>query len=64
MSAKRQNLLRRSWRLLKIAKRPNRQEIWLVIKVTAVGMILMGLVGFLVRQVANVAITILEAGFG
>ena len=60
MSAKRQNLLKRSWRLLKIAKRPNRQEIWLVIKVTAVGMILMGLVGFLVRQVANVAIAIIE----
>lgn len=36
-------------RLLKVATKPDRKEIWLVIRVTAVGMGLLGLLGFLIK---------------
>ena len=36
-------------RLLKVATKPDRKEIWLVIRVTAVGMGLLGLMGFLIK---------------
>lgn len=36
-------------RLLKIATKPDRTEIWLVIRVTAVGMGMLGLIGFMIK---------------
>ncbi|MHA1166931.1 MAG: protein translocase SEC61 complex subunit gamma [Candidatus Hodarchaeales archaeon] len=41
--------VKESYRLLKIAKKPDRQEVWLVIRVTALGMVAMGALGFLIR---------------
>ena len=38
-----------AFRLLKIAKKPSREELWLVIRVTAIGIVFMGLLGFLIR---------------
>ena len=46
-----------SVRLLKMAKKPSRQEIWIVIKVTFVGMTLLGLIGFIIQVVGQVFIT-------
>ncbi|MHA2105864.1 MAG: protein translocase SEC61 complex subunit gamma [Candidatus Hodarchaeales archaeon] len=45
-----------SVRLIKIARKPFRQEIWLIIKVTTVSIILLGLIGFVIQVVGNVVI--------
>jgi protein translocase SEC61 complex gamma subunit len=42
---------RRAIRILKIAKRPDRSEVFLVIKITVVGMFLIGLIAFLIRNI-------------
>jgi protein translocase SEC61 complex gamma subunit len=42
-------ILSRSWRMLKIAKKPDRSEVWLVTKVTAAGMLFVGIVGYIIR---------------
>jgi len=36
--------------MLKIAKKPDRGEIWLVTKVTAAGMLFVGVLGFIIKQ--------------
>ena len=36
-------------RLLRVATKPDRTEVWLVIRVTAVGMGVLGLLGFLIK---------------
>ncbi len=56
MSASSGGILSRSWRMLKIAKKPDRGEVWLVTKVTAAGMLFVGIIGFLVRQAATMII--------
>ncbi|MFW9994433.1 MAG: protein translocase SEC61 complex subunit gamma [Candidatus Odinarchaeota archaeon] len=43
------NWIKESYRLLKISKKPDRQEMWLVIRVTAIGMVAMGALGFLIK---------------
>ena len=43
-----------SVRLLKMAKKPSRKEVWIVIKVTFVGMTLLGLIGFIIQIVGKV----------
>lgn len=50
MSTKSGGILSRSWRMLKIAKKPDRGEIWLVTKVTAAGMLFVGVLGFIIKQ--------------
>ena len=40
-------------RLMKVATKPDRAEIWLVTKVTALGMSGLGLIGFLVKLVGD-----------
>ncbi|MHA2296959.1 MAG: protein translocase SEC61 complex subunit gamma [Candidatus Hodarchaeales archaeon] len=47
------NWIKDSYRLLKISKKPDRQEMWLVIRVTAIGMIAMGALGYLIRYLLN-----------
>ncbi|MFX0112913.1 MAG: protein translocase SEC61 complex subunit gamma [Candidatus Hodarchaeota archaeon] len=42
-------ILSRSWRMLKIAKKPDRGEVWLVTKVTAAGMLFVGIIGYIIR---------------
>ena len=41
-------------RLMKVATKPDRKEIWLVIRVTAVGMIGLGFIGFIIQVAGNV----------
>lgn len=41
-------------RLMKVATKPDRREIWLLIRVTALGMAGLGLLGFLIKLVGNV----------
>jgi protein translocase SEC61 complex gamma subunit len=35
--------------MLKIAKKPDRSEVWLVTKVTAAGMLFVGIIGYIIR---------------
>lgn len=46
----------RSKRLLVHSKRPDRKEIWLTVKITAIGIFVIGLVGFLIHIVFTVII--------
>lgn len=41
-------------RLMKVATKPDRAEIWLVTKVTAIGMGALGLLGFLIKIAGEV----------
>lgn len=41
-------------RLMKVATKPDRREIWLVIRVTALGMGGLGLIGFLIKLTGDV----------
>ncbi|MFX0205256.1 MAG: protein translocase SEC61 complex subunit gamma [Candidatus Hodarchaeota archaeon] len=40
-----------SWRLLSIAKKPDRNEVWLVTKVTLVGMTFIGVLGYIIQTI-------------
>ena len=40
---------KRALRILRLAKKPDRSEVFLVIKITAAGMAVLGLVAFLIR---------------
>ncbi|MHA2364140.1 MAG: protein translocase SEC61 complex subunit gamma [Candidatus Hodarchaeales archaeon] len=44
-------------RLMKIATKPDRREIWLVIRVTALGMGFLGLIGFVIKIAADTIIS-------
>lgn len=39
----------RSRRLLAHSKRPDRKEIWLTVRITAIGILLVGLVGYIIH---------------
>ena len=41
-------------RLMKVATKPDRSEIWLVTKVTALGMSALGLLGFIIKLAGDV----------
>jgi protein transport protein SEC61 subunit gamma-like protein len=40
---------KRSRRILRLAKKPDRSEVFMVIKVTTAGMVVLGLVAFVIR---------------
>ena len=40
---------RRALRILRLAKKPDRSEVFLVIKITSAGMIILGLIAFTIR---------------
>lgn len=40
---------KKALRILRLAKKPDRSEVFLVIKITAAGMAILGLVAFLIR---------------
>ena len=42
---------RKARRILKLAKKPDRSEVLMVIKITAVGMLLLGLVAYIIRLI-------------
>ncbi len=42
---------RKAMRILKLAKKPDRSEVLMVVKITAVGMILLGLVAYIIRLI-------------
>lgn len=44
-------------RLMKVATKPDRKEIWLVVRVTALGMSALGLLGFLIKLASQVVFT-------
>ena len=41
-------------RLMKVATKPDRTEMWLVIRVTAIGMIGLGMLGFIIQIAGNI----------
>ena len=40
-------------RLLKTAKKPGKSEVWLSVKICALGIIVIGLIGFVIQYVAS-----------
>jgi protein translocase SEC61 complex gamma subunit len=44
----------KSRRLLKHSKRPDRKEIWLTVRITAVGILAVGLVGYIIHVIFTV----------
>ncbi|MFH1173964.1 MAG: protein translocase SEC61 complex subunit gamma [archaeon] len=44
------NTLKEYWRVLKIAKRPTRDEFKTIVKVTGIGMLIIGLLGFILTM--------------
>ncbi len=42
---------KRSMRILRLAKKPDRSEVFLVIKITAAGMAILGLIAWVIRLV-------------
>ncbi|MFX0183992.1 MAG: protein translocase SEC61 complex subunit gamma [Candidatus Hodarchaeota archaeon] len=42
---------KKAMRILRLAKKPDRSEVFLVIKITAAGMAILGLVAFIIRIV-------------
>lgn len=46
------SFIRASLRLLKFAKKPGRDELWLSIKVCFLGILIVGLIGFIVYMLA------------
>ncbi len=47
---------KKALRILKLAKKPDRSEVFLVIKITAAGMAILGLIAFLIRFIIFVII--------
>jgi protein translocase SEC61 complex gamma subunit len=45
---------KKALRILRLAKKPDRSEVFLVIKITAAGMAILGLVAFLIRFIVFV----------
>jgi protein translocase SEC61 complex gamma subunit len=42
---------KKAMRILRLAKKPDRSEVFLVIKITSLGMALLGLIAFIIRIV-------------
>ncbi|MHA2223874.1 MAG: protein translocase SEC61 complex subunit gamma [Candidatus Hodarchaeales archaeon] len=42
---------RKAMRILKLAKKPDRSEVFMVIKITAAGMVLLGLIAYIIRLI-------------
>lgn len=49
-------------RLMKVATKPDRREMWLVIRVTAIGMIGLGLIGFIIKLAGDVIMNGIKSG--
>lgn len=45
------NFYKRAIRILRLAKKPDRSEVIMVIKITAAGMAILGLIAYLIRLV-------------
>ena len=47
------SFIRSSLRLLKFAKKPGRDELWLSIKICFLGVLIIGLIGFIIYMLAS-----------
>ena len=47
-------LLKEWWRVLKVTKKPDKQEFLTITKVSALGMFFIGLIGFLIQMLKEV----------
>ncbi|MEM1562006.1 MAG: protein translocase SEC61 complex subunit gamma [Candidatus Bathyarchaeia archaeon] len=47
------SFIRASIRLLKLARKPGRDEIWLSIKICFLGMLIVGAIGFIIYLIAG-----------
>jgi len=47
------SFLKSSIRLLRLSKKPDRSELWLSIKISFLGILAIGLIGFVVKLLAN-----------
>ena len=46
------------WRVLKITKKPKRKEFWSSAKITALGIAIIGFIGFLIYIIATVIVNL------
>jgi protein translocase SEC61 complex gamma subunit len=54
------DFIRESRRILKLATKPARKELWLSIRITILGMILVGMVSYIIQ----IVMTVVTAGWG
>ena len=54
-ATKTKSFLKECSRVLKITKKPSKQEFWMVVKVTGIGILAIGLLGFLIQVVQIIA---------
>ena len=48
------SFLKSTSRMLKLAKKPGRDELWLSVKICFLGIILIGVIGFIIKLLAGV----------
>ena len=48
---KTKNYVRECWRVLKVTKKPNNDEFKTIVKVSGLGMLIVGLIGFMITLV-------------
>lgn len=58
------SFIRSSMRLLRLAKKPGRDEIWLSIKICFLGVLIVGLIGFVISIIAIFISGLLGPFFG
>ena len=51
------SFLKSSGRLLRLAKKPDRSELWLSIKICLLGIIAIGLIGFVIKLLAGFVVS-------
>tara|TARA_Y100000310_G_C20615044_1_gene780172 strand:+ start:100 stop:297 length:198 start_codon:yes stop_codon:yes gene_type:complete len=49
------NYLKESWRVLKVTKKPSMMEFKTIVKVSGLGIVVIGLIGFLISMIKQLA---------
>ncbi|MFX1256267.1 MAG: protein translocase SEC61 complex subunit gamma [Promethearchaeota archaeon] len=49
-------------RILKIANKPSRKEYWLVFKICGIGLVILGVLSYIIQLIFTVALPIAELG--
>ena len=52
------NFLKNAKRILKIANKPSRKEYWLVFKICGVGIVILGVLSYIIQLIFSVALPI------
>jgi len=52
------NFLRNSKRIIKIANKPSREEYWMIFKIVAIGMVVLGVLSYVIQLIFSVVLPI------